>query len=64
MTREQRVYLIAGLSGADPRTVRRYLEGAEIRGTHLKERLDQAVKAADKLDGERAGETEVEHGGD
>ena len=44
---EQRVRLVAAFAGADARTVRKYLEGGEVRGAALRERLEKAVKQAD-----------------
>lgn len=54
MTREQRINLIAGLAGADPRTVRRYLDGHTPKGSHLRERIDAAAR---QVEGMPAGAT-------
>ena len=45
----QRVLLIAGLAGAEPRTVKRYLAGAHIKGADLRERLDSAARRVAEL---------------
>lgn len=44
---EQQVRLVAAFAGADVRTVRKFLEGGEVRGAALRERLEKAVKQAD-----------------
>lgn len=54
MTAEQRVFLIAGLAGADPRTVRRYLETGRAHGAHLQERLTAAASKVAAMAGEGA----------
>ena len=51
MTQAQRVMMIAALSGADPRTVRHYLETGRAHGAHLAERLGNAVRKADEIAG-------------
>lgn len=43
---EQQVRLVAAFAGADVRTVRKFLEGGEVRGAALRERLEKAVKQA------------------
>jgi hypothetical protein len=49
ITTEQRVMLIAGLAGADCRTVRRYLAGQPVRGATLRERIEEAKRCVDEF---------------
>lgn len=44
LTETQRVLVIAGLSGADPRTVRKFLRGEDVRGAIVKERIELAQR--------------------
>jgi hypothetical protein len=48
-TQTQRVMVIAGIAGADVRTVRKFLEGKPVKGAVLRERLEAAVRSADKI---------------
>ncbi|WP_437709389.1 hypothetical protein WMF45_33690 [Sorangium sp. So ce448] len=48
LTKTQTVLVLAGLSGADPRTVRNYLETGKVRGA-LKERIELAQRQLAQL---------------
>lgn len=49
LTETQRVLVIAGLSGADPRTVRKFLRGEDVRGAIMKERIEIAQRQLAQL---------------
>lgn len=49
LTETQRVLVIAGLSGADPRTVRKFLRGEDVRGAIVKERIEIAQRQLAQL---------------
>lgn len=49
LTETQRVLVIAGLSGADPRTVRKFLRGEDVRGAIVKERIELAQRQLAQL---------------
>lgn len=49
LTTTQRVLVIAGLSGADPRTVRKFLNGEDVRGSVVKERIELAQRQLAQL---------------
>ena len=51
LTETQRVQVVAGLAGADRRTVQKYLDGGRIRGRILRERLDIAARQLATLEG-------------
>jgi|SRR5580692_9975410 hypothetical protein len=48
ITTGQRVMIIAGLAGADHRTVRRFLAGQPVRGDVLRERIEEALRQVDQ----------------
>jgi DNA-binding LacI/PurR family transcriptional regulator len=48
MTNGQRVLLIAGMAGVDPRSVVRFLEGKPNRGAVLRARIEEAAKEVAK----------------
>lgn len=49
MTEQQRVMMIAALAGADPRTVRKQLEGKPAHGAVLRERIDAAARQVEGM---------------
>jgi hypothetical protein len=49
MTEAQRVMVIAGLAGADVRTVKKFVKGEPIKGVVLRERLAAAAKQAAQI---------------
>jgi hypothetical protein len=49
------VRLVAALAQADVRTARRFLEGGDVRGSALVERLTAAKKRAAEINGQAAG---------
>ncbi len=44
MTEQQRVMMIAALAGADPRTVRKQLDGKPAHGAVLRQRIEDAAR--------------------
>jgi hypothetical protein len=51
LTETQRVQVVAGLAGADRRTVQKYLDGGHVRGRVLRERLEMAARQLAALEG-------------
>ncbi|WP_438020694.1 hypothetical protein WMF18_17170 [Sorangium sp. So ce315] len=49
LTETQRVLVIAGLSNTDPRTVRRFLAGEDIRRPTVRERIELAQRQLAQL---------------
>jgi hypothetical protein len=49
MTPAQRVQVIAALSGADVRTVRRFVDGGQIRKAAVRERLEIAARQVEQI---------------
>jgi len=51
MTKAQRIRVIAGLAGADVRSVRKFLDGQPVRGNVLRERLATAARQLERIEG-------------
>lgn len=50
MTKQQRIMLIAAISGADARTVAKQLAGRPARGAVLRQRIEDAKQKVDSKD--------------
>lgn len=48
MTKQQRVMMIAAISGADPRTVQKQLDGKPAHGVVLRQRIEDAARQVDR----------------
>ena len=48
MSNTQRILLIAGISGADPRTVAKQLAGKPAHGAVLRRRIEEATNQVDR----------------